>query len=200
MKTLSRNKALELFEAATKEKSGRWIKHSQNVAKAAEQIASNHPTLDKETAYVYGLLHDYGRSKEQTRIKHVLSGYEALTRLGYDDVARICVTHSFPYKNDIGDVFHCEKFKQNEYDFIWKYIQSIEYTDYDKLIQLCDHLAFESRYCLLEERMVDIAMRYGVSPLTIENWRCLFEIKAHFEQILDNSVYNIINIIPPPPS
>ncbi len=40
---------------------GPWVAHSKNVARAAALLAEHIETLDVETAYVLGLLHDIGR-------------------------------------------------------------------------------------------------------------------------------------------
>lgn len=35
-------------------------------------------------------------------------------------------------------------------------------------------------------------MRYGVHPYTVERWRAVFEIKAHFEKLMGCSIYDVL--------
>ena len=41
------------------------------------------------------LLHDIGRKFGVSYLKHVSDGYSYMMSLGYDEVARVCLTHSF---------------------------------------------------------------------------------------------------------
>lgn len=59
-------------------------------------------------------------------------------------------------------------------------------------MQLCDSLVLPTGFCLLEKRFVDVAMRYGVHPYTVERWRAVFEIKAHFEKLMGCSIYDVL--------
>jgi HD superfamily phosphohydrolase YqeK len=61
MKIPSRTAALQMLEEARERNAGDWIQHSLHAAQAAEAIAKHHPTLDAESAYVLGCLHDIGR-------------------------------------------------------------------------------------------------------------------------------------------
>lgn len=56
------------------------------------------PTREEAKAYVLGLLHDVGRKFGRCQLKHVYAGWQYMLQLGYDEVARICLTHSFPVK------------------------------------------------------------------------------------------------------
>ena len=49
--------------------------------------------------------------------------------------------------------------------------------DYDRLIQICDSLATDYGFVILEKRFVDVARRYGMLGGTIEGWNKKFEIK-----------------------
>ena len=47
------------------------------------------------------LMHDIGRSTggpDVADVRHVLDGYRSMLERGFDDSARICLTHSFPIK------------------------------------------------------------------------------------------------------
>ena len=72
------------------------------------------------------------------------------------------------------------------------YLSETEYTDYDRLIQLCDALALPSGCCLMEKRMVDVALRYGVNEYTVPKWEAVLQIKAGFEDVLGRSIYELL--------
>ena len=74
---------------------GPWIAHSQSVAENARLIAQR-AGMDEQRAYLFGLLHDIGRRAGVTGIRHIFDGYDYMTALGQPEVARICLTHSFP--------------------------------------------------------------------------------------------------------
>ena len=50
---------------------------------------------DGEKAYILGLLHDIGRKFGVRHLGHVSDGDSYMLSLGYDEAARICLTHSF---------------------------------------------------------------------------------------------------------
>ena len=53
--------------------------------------------MDADKAYVVGLLHDIGRRVGIVNIpKHVYEGYLFCMEKGWDEVARVCMTHSYP--------------------------------------------------------------------------------------------------------
>jgi putative nucleotidyltransferase with HDIG domain len=169
---------------------GPWVDHSKNAAKAAETIA-RFCKLDEEKAYILGLLHDIGRRNGPSGIKHTLDGYHYMLSKNWDEVADICLTHSYPTKNiyhDIGkmDISPEEQVKMQQY------ISNRNYTDYDKLIILCDSLALPDRLCIIEQRLVDTTIRYGVFPFTVSRWTATYEIKDYFESKMNCSIYEIL--------
>ena len=170
---------------------GPWVAHSRHVAQAAQQIALRHPKLEPEAAYIMGCLHDIGRREGITGIRHVIDGYHFLTAQGYEDAARICLTHSFPTQ-DIRADFGKPDFTQEEYNFVAEYLLGIQYTVYDKLFQLCDALALPTGCCLLEKRFIDVVLRYGFNDFTLDKWRATFAIKAQFEQEIGCSIYELL--------
>lgn len=72
-----------------------WVKHSYNVAKAAKNIASQ-CDMNSEKAYVCGLLHDIGRRTGIAAVRHIIDGYDYAISQNWNEVARVCLTHSFP--------------------------------------------------------------------------------------------------------
>ncbi|MBU3191842.1 HD domain-containing protein [Clostridium bowmanii] len=170
---------------------GPWIEHSLFVGKAAELIANEDKELDGNIALVLGMLHDIGRQYGVTSMRHSIDGYNLSMKKGYALLARICITHSFSYKN-IDAVFGKWDCSDKEYKFVKEYLDKIDFTAYDKLIQLCDALALPTGYCLMEKRMLDVAMRHGVNEYTIKKWETTFENKSFFEERIGKSIYSVL--------
>ncbi|AFM40444.1 putative HD superfamily hydrolase involved in NAD metabolism [Desulfosporosinus acidiphilus SJ4] len=179
-----------LYEAATLN-SGPWVEHSILTAEAARNIASNHRNLDSEIAYILGYLHDIGRRYGMSYMRHIVDGYNFLSQMGYEDCARICLTHSFPLKN-LQSYSGNNDCTAEESELIKRYISEINYSEYDELIQLCDALATPKGFCLLEKRLVDVALRYGVNDFTVLKWKSTFEIKDKFEKVIGRSIYDLL--------
>jgi putative nucleotidyltransferase with HDIG domain len=74
---------------------GPWTEHSINVGLAAQMIAKRCGNLNSDKAYVLGLLHDIGRRYGVSARKHGIDGYNFVMERGWDEVGRICLTHSF---------------------------------------------------------------------------------------------------------
>ncbi|WBW98075.1 HD domain-containing protein [Oceanirhabdus sp. W0125-5] len=169
-----------------------WVQHSMNVAKAAELIAKQIPEMDSEKAYILGLLHDIGRRAGKFGMRHSVDGYKYAVSIGYDDLARICLTHvSFEYNNQNVVVGNWDDFVEDK-AFALKYLSEIEYTDYDNLIKLCDSLSLPEGFCLIEKRLIEMSLRGGVDEYTIARWKSTFEIKKYFESKMGQSIYNIL--------
>ncbi len=73
-----------------------------------------------------------------------------------------------------------------------KFVANAVYDDYDRLVQLCDALAMPTGFCLLEKRFVDVTIRYGVHPATINRWKKILEIKDLFEKQIGRSIYTLL--------
>lgn len=179
------------LEIAGRLNPGPWTDHSINVALAAQMIAEKCSNLNPDKAYVLGLLHDIGRRYGITGGRHIIDGYKFMIEKGWDEVGRICLTHSFPvsdFDKDMGK----NDMNYEESKFIRKYLNDISYDDYDKLIIMCDSLADAQGFCILEKRFVNTARRYGTFPFTVERWNATFEIKECFEQQINCSIYDIL--------
>jgi len=180
-----------ILEEGHKLNPGPWLEHSLYVGKAAELIANEDKELNGDIALALGMLHDIGRRYGITSMRHSIDGYKFATAKGYDLWARICITHSFPYKN-IDAVFGEWDCSDEEYKFVKDYLDNINLSAYDKLIQLCDALALPTGCCLMEKRMLDVAMRHGVNEYTIDKWKAIFEIKEFFEERIGKSIYSVL--------
>lgn len=185
-----RKTAVAELEQAEKLNPGSWVLHSHNVAKAAEIIAKA-SGLDCEKAFVCGLLHDIGRRTGIAAVRHIIDGYDYSMSKGWDEVARVCLTHSFPVKDIDADIGK-KDITPKQYDFIKGFLEGIEYDDYDKLIILCDALVDANGMCILEKRFIDTTRRYGVYPFTVERWNMTYEYKEYFENLIGKSIYSLL--------
>lgn len=170
---------------------GSWVQHSRNVAMAAKLIAERIPDLDPAVSYVLGLLHDIGRREGRTNIRHLIDGYRFLSELGYEDAGRISLTHSFPIA-DLEAFMGERDCSPADLQFLEDFISSVEFNKYDRLIQLCDAIAPPSGCCLMEKRMVDVALRLGINEITLSGWEARFRIMTEFEDEIGQSIYSIL--------
>lgn len=168
---------------------GPWVGHSVNAGVAARMIAEKVPSMDPEKAYILGLLHDIGRRVGIVDIPtHICEGYKYCMQKGWDEAARICMTHSYLRMRD---EFGYEPETEQE-KAIKAYIMNCEADDYDRLIQLCDSLAVDYGFVILEKRFVDVTRRYGIMEDYIRGWETAFAIKEAFEKEMGCSVYDVL--------
>ena len=186
-------KAESLLQEAETMNPGPWIGHCKATAICAKAIAEQCEDLHEETAYVFGLLHDIGRRFGVTDMKHVIDGYRFMRSLGYEDCARICLTHSFPYK-DIHSYNGQNDCTAEETVFITAYLKRANYDDYDRLIQLCDALAFPDGATYIEKRLVDVVLRRGFNDFTIPKWKAFLKLKEYFDNKAGQDIYKIVGV------
>jgi len=185
----TRDEAILELKTAEKMNPGPWVKHSLNVGIAARNIAERIPGMDAEKAYITGLLHDIGRRVGIVDIPtHVYEGFRYCMEKGWDEAARICMTHSYLRMRD---EFRCDPATEAE-EAIKDYIMNCEADDYDRLIQLCDSLAVDYGFVILEKRFVDVTRRYGIMEGYIKGWETAFQIKEDFESRMGCSVYDVL--------
>lgn len=196
--------AEDLLEKCVAKNPGLWREHSYAVARAAEKIAravnknvaakteahdSTRHLLNPDFAYTCGLLHDIGRQMGHTYIAHVYDGYHFLKNLGYDQLARICLTHSFNL-HVIDDYIGKIDISPEQYDELKTLLAATEYDDYDRLIQLLDSTCGADGTQNLEARMNDVKQRYGYYPEGKRNKN--FELKEYFEKLMGRDLYEVI--------
>ncbi len=58
--------------------------------------------------------------------------------------------------------------------------------------RLCDSLAVDYGFVILEKRFVDVTRRYGIMEEYIKGWETAFESKARFEEKMGCSVYDVL--------
>ena len=194
MKYPTRAEAEAILKTAYEKDPNTWLTHCRNTARAAEAIAEK-SGLDAEKAYFCGLFHDIGYSEFKNgkgKSCHIILGYNMMKEHGYDELARICLTHSFTYRDIKGyggsDLGYCDA---DEIAFIEAFLSDAVYDEYDKLIQLCDSLGTADGIMAMEERWVGVVMRHGFHVLTIEKWAATYEIKHHFDRLCGTNIYNL---------
>jgi len=191
MKLPTLEEAERLLREAGERNPGPWTEHSRQVADAARRIAHRMPGMTADSAQIMGLLHDIGRREGVTGMRHVLDGYRYLSGLGYEDAARICLTHSFQ-NCDHREIFGEWDCSSEEIAFIQGYLNKVELNDYDRLLQLCDSIAMATGCVLMEKRMMDVALRYGVNEFSVRKWRSIIELRTYFEACLGCSIYELL--------
>ena len=179
------------LKQAAESNPGAWADHSRYVAKACKNIASHCKDLSSQRAYLYGLLHDIGRFSGVTSERHLIDGYRYCMERGWEKAAQICISHAFMIQ-DIDTSIGEFDVSNEDYLFMKKFVEEAVYDDYDRLVQLCDSLAMPTGFCLLEKRFVDVTIRYGVHPATIDRWKKIFEIKELFENQIGCSIYTLL--------
>lgn len=179
------------LKEAAESNPGPWEDHSRNVARACQNIASRCNNLSSEQAYLYGLLHDIGRYAGVSSERHLIDGYRYCMERGWEKAAQICISHAFMIQ-DIATSIGEFDVSEEDYLFMKNFVANAAYDDYDRLVQLCDALAMPAGFCLLEKRFVDVTIRYGVHPATVDRWKKILEIKEMFEEQIGCSVYTLL--------
>ena len=166
-----------------------WWEHSHNVAIVAETLGEK-LNLDSEKCYVMGLLHDIGGglAGKQKIIRHTILGYKIMKENNIDEkIARIAITHLFILQDGSHLKQQYINFEKNEQEFIENYLKNIEYTDYDKLIQISD-LISGREITTIELRLFNVFSRHNI----IENVKFVSkikELKEYFESKIGGSIY-----------
>ena len=183
----TREEALALLDWADGLNPGPWKQHSLSVARAAETIAAA-AGLDAERAWVLGALHDIGRYEGPRGAHHIFAGARLLREKGWDEAARVCLTHSFPDGN-IANYIGAWDFTAEEDAEVRAFLDGAAFDDYDRLIQLCDALGTAEGVCLMEKRLVDVVLRHGAFAGLERKWRAWMDIRADFERRIGGSLY-----------
>lgn len=106
-------------------------------------------------------------------------------QLGYDEVARVCLSHSFPVQDIRVDMAAID-ITPEAYEALGRALAAMRYDDYDRLIQLWDSTAMAEGPVDMEMRMTDVKRRYGAYPQ--EKWEKNFALKAYFEACMKASL------------
>lgn len=188
---LTREEAQNELRQAAARNPGPWEQHSLSVANNASLIAKKVEGMDCDKAYILGLMHDIGRRAGVKGIAHIFDGYDYMMELGQGEIARICLTHSFPIKdvNTFVGKYDCTAEQRN---FLKEYLETLEYNNYDHLIQLCDAISLPNGACIMEKRLVDVALRHGLPEFTIDKWKAFMKLQKRFDELCGCSIYTLL--------
>ena len=157
------NRTYKNIKGATNTSS--WLTHSLFEARLCRRLAMM-IDLNPNIAYNFGLLHDYGR-KFSHKFDHVILGFEALVDKGLFE-SRACLTHSFLNdgrfnNNEIPDepfeIIDNKEHFDKEYDDLSKLLRNVEYTDYDRILNIADLMASDHGILPPIDRIYDILSR-----------------------------------------
>lgn len=185
----TREKAEQILREAEGCNPGPWGNHSRVVALCAERIAACVEGMDSEKAYITGLMHDIGRKFGVKHLGHVYDGYHYMMELGYDEAARVCLTHSFSTGN-IGEYIGNFDISGEQLKEIEEALERISFDDYDRLVQLCDSLSGTDGAVDMEVRMGDVKRRYGRYPQS--KWDKNLALKKLFDEKAGRDIYEIL--------
>ena len=168
--------------------------HTMGVASAAEKIAKYIPTMNTEKAFVLGLLHDYGKriNERIERRFHGQEGYEQMLKMGFPDVAKVCLTHTFSEQNFKDEQY---SYPQEWKDWAHKMLKNITYDDYDYLICLCDKFFEGLSIVSISKRVNGIVKRYNLGR-TEEDFllKESTKLKDYFDKKTGCDIYKILGI------
>lgn len=170
---MSREKAEEIFEQYCPNEIVSI--HSHGAAQVAERVAER-AGMDKDKAYVFGLLHDVGKAPG-SGWRHIMNGYERMMEAGLPEVARICLTHSFQLKESL-EFLPDEDYKE----FVSDFVSKVEYDDYDRLIQLADYMSCADGVVPIEWRVCDVLLRHNPAPNLQDVLKKIYELKKYFAE------------------
>ena len=202
----SLNEAMQLFEKACQITDEYNIqdglpkrisrRHYLRVAENAKLIAEKTPYLNPEKAYILGLLHDYGEYKthRDNTLFHGTVGYDEMMKLGYDEVAKICLTHSFFCKHIYPEDYTA--YPQKDILRAAEYIRNHPLDDYDKLIQISDLMVKTDKNTNIEERLDFVADKYHVPTEVINRKKQdALALKSYFDNLCGQDIYKIVGLI-----
>lgn len=126
-------------------------------------------------------------------MRHVLDGNHERTRLGYHDAAGIALTRSFVFQDTHAHagIWRCS---EAETSFMTSELMARTYTEFDRLNQLWDALALLEGICLLEKRLVDVALRHGLNVYTPPRWQAIMGLKEYLEIVVGGLLYRICRV------
>ena len=185
----TREEAERLLREAKQCNPGPWVNHSRVAAHCAEKIAQACGDMDAGKAYVLGLLHDIGRKFGVRHLGHVSDGYTYMMELGYDEAAKICLTHSF-HNQTPEDYIGRFDTSEEELKLIKNTLAEVTMDDYDRLIQLCDSLAGSEGVLFMEDRMEDVRRRYGAYSKA--KWDANLKLKEYFQEKAGRDIYEVV--------
>lgn len=172
-----------------------YIFHTQGVAFASRAIAANIKEVNPETAYICGLLHDYGKKYNEKKIGrfHGLVGYQELISMGWERPARTCLSHTFPGKNI--DVDDYPSYPKADILEARKILKNWEYDVYDRIVQFTDRLFEGLSMIPFEKRAQAIGQRYNLPQDLVQKLiNTGMGLKAELDDLCHKDVYEILGL------
>lgn len=170
-------------------------KHYQNVAYVASKIAEQ-TEMDIEKAYVLGLLHDYGEYIEDTisGTFHGTAGYDEMLKLGFDEVAKVCLSHSFFDSSFSPEDFPA--YEAKEIERASAILKEKEFDEYDKLIHLADLMSPCGEIDTIENRILKLSEKYHIpSEKTQQMLKQGLELKNLFDNKCKKDIYTLFDLV-----
>ena len=171
-----------------------YLEHVTEVGACASIIAAA-CGLNVTKAGIAGYCHDFGvliSSDRKNKTFHGLVGYEFFKSIEQDELAQICLTHSFSSKN-----FEIEEYKSYGEENIKRakaILNEIELTDYDKIVTLSDHLVCMG-YVHLKDRMNYIEATYNVKHEYIRRkYKNAIKLKREIENKYNCNIYKLLGL------
>ncbi len=165
----------------------RWILHSIYVGLATRRIAEK-LNLNEDFALTIGYLHDIGR--RINHFNHPIEGYFYLKKLGYENIARYSLTHSF-LNNDVTRTVGTGPKDPDSYKFINNYLNSINKDVFDNILHLCDLMCLETGFTTIEKRILDVITRKGISKNSYLHYMDLMDFKNWLELEIKADLYDL---------
>lgn len=164
--------------------------HVFNVAKIAENIARKTGKLDPDIAYTLGLLHDIGRIKDETvtKVPHSIEGYNYLRKIGFPDVAPVCITHNFIVPDIKAEDY--PTYDEKSFAFVRGFLKKVRYNDYDRLIQLADLFSRGKEILSIRQRLDKNKQFYHIKNLSYEDKA--FNLRDYFNRKYNLDVEQIV--------
>ena len=168
--------------------------HYQTVAFVAATIAEA-CDFDIHKAFLLGLFHDYGEYIEDTvpNTFHGTAGYDEMMKKGFDEIARVCLTHSF-VDNDFSPDNYVS-YEPKELKRAESIIKEMNLNDYDYLIQLADTMSAANKIVRAEQRLDMLAKKYNIKKEAVEKKKkASAKLKAYFDKKSNKDIYNLFEI------
>lgn len=154
--------------------SSEWINHAILSSEICATLAKE-LNLNENAAATLGLLHDYGRKFDHS-LEHTIKGYEKLIRIGWNNEAISCLTHSFlkggrcANNEPAVEGFYIDENDMPSWrtntikDDITIFLENYKYTEYDLLLNIADLMATSKDITEPYIRLKDIATRRIIDP------------------------------------
>ena len=156
--------------------------------------------LNVMKAGIMGYCHDMGKvisDEKKDKTFHGLTGYEYFKSIKEDELAQVCLTHSFPnfdFNNEEYTSYGAENIEK-----VKNILKTIQITDYDRIIQLADLLVHFDGNTVLYENMKDrmnyIEKEYHVEHRYIrKKYKNAITLKKYLEQKYNINIYQLLGI------